>query len=56
MAPEKRKGEWPVRDVAEEEREAAKKRSARQPEDDPREEEGYSQPESSAQKGAEPND
>ena len=51
MAPDKRKGREPARGAAEDELEAAKKRSARQPEEDPREEEGYAQPESSAQRG-----
>jgi hypothetical protein len=57
MSTEKRKGDAPARDAAEDEirelREGAGSRGAPRPEDDadPREEEGWSQPEASTQKG-----
>lgn len=52
--PEKRKGEQAPRDAAadeERERERQRRGATTDPTDDPRKEEGYSQPESSAQKG-----
>jgi hypothetical protein len=49
MAPQKRKGEQPIRQAAADEAER-KAKAPRVVEEDPREEDGWTQPESSAQK------
>jgi hypothetical protein len=52
MAPDKRKGEQSIRDAAgEEQRQERRPLEAADPDADAREEEGWTQPESSAQKG-----
>ena len=52
MAPDERKGEQSIRDAAaEEQRQERRPLEAADPDADAREEEGWSQPESSAQKG-----
>jgi hypothetical protein len=57
MAPTKRKGEQPVREAEDETRRRTKRQGAPRPgpgAQDRREDEGWSQPESSAQKGQAP--
>jgi hypothetical protein len=52
MGPEKRKEEQPVSEAARNERPQAPRSAGAEEESDPREEEGWSQPEASTQKGA----
>ncbi len=51
MSPQKRKGEQPAREAAEDESARRSRKTAGSEDIDRREEDGYAQPESSAQKG-----